>query len=57
MFTVAAEGWRAALQYVLARIFGCCGALFERSDEQTVFAAVAHAGLGPRLLARLQNRL
>ena len=40
------------LQYVLARVFGSTGALFERDAEQDIFAAVAHAGLGPKLLVR-----
>lgn len=37
---------------MLARIFGTSGALFDRSEEQSIFAAVAHAGLGPKLLVR-----
>jgi hypothetical protein len=41
------------LQFVLARIFGSSGALFERDDEQQIFAAVAHAGLGPKLLVSI----
>ena len=40
------------VQSVLARIFGSSGTLFERDAEQRIFAAVAHAGLGPRLLVR-----
>ena len=40
------------VQYVLARIFGTSGVLFEREEEQQIFAAVAHAGLGPKLLVR-----
>lgn len=37
---------------MLARVFGEVDALFSREDEQRIFAAVARAGLGPRLLVR-----
>ena len=43
------------VQYVLARVFGTSGALFDRSEEQAIFAAVAQAGLGPKLLVRFNN--
>ena len=39
-----------AAQYVLARVFGASGDLFDREEEQQIFGAVAHAGLGPKLL-------
>ena len=45
-------GFHWHVQYVLARIFGTGGVLFDREEEQQIFAAVAHAGLGPRLLVR-----
>ena len=37
---------------MLVRVFGEVDALFSREDEQRIFAAVARAGLGPRLLVR-----
>ena len=40
----------SCLQSALARIFGCSGVLFEREAEHSIFEAVAHAGLGPKLL-------
>ncbi len=35
---------------MLARVFGASGDLFDREQEQQIFGAVAHAGLGPKLL-------
>ncbi|KAK9820950.1 hypothetical protein WJX81_004275 [Elliptochloris bilobata] len=42
-------------EFVLVRVFGEVDTLFSREDEQRIFAAVAHAGLGPRLLACFCN--
>ncbi|KAK9826264.1 hypothetical protein WJX74_003749 [Apatococcus lobatus] len=41
--------------YVLARIFGGTEGLFERAEEQRIFAGVAKAGLGPQLLLTFGN--
>jgi len=54
--TARAHGARGR-QFVLVRVFGEADALFSRSDEQCIFAAVARAGLGPRLLARARAAL
>lgn len=43
------------VQWVLIRIFGGDDSLFARRDEIRIFAAVAHAGLGPRLLVSLHG--
>ncbi|KAK9805437.1 hypothetical protein WJX73_006736 [Symbiochloris irregularis] len=40
---------------VLVRIFGGDEGLFSREDEIRIFAAVAHAGLGPQLRASFLN--
>ena len=40
----------ACLQWVLVRVYGGVDDLFEREAECQIFAAVAQAGLGPRLL-------
>ncbi len=42
-------------RYVLARIFGGTEGLFAREEEQRIFAGVAKAGLGPKLLVRIQH--
>lgn len=39
--------------FALARIFGGTEGLFERAEEQRIFAGVAQAGLGPKLLVTI----
>jgi hypothetical protein len=41
------------MQHVLARVFGDSDMLFDRRSEQAIFAALAEAGVGPKLLVRL----
>jgi len=53
----ASEPGARGRQFVLVRVFGEADALFSRGDEQRIFAAVARAGLGPRLLARARAAL
>ena len=41
------------MQWLLVRVYGGVDDLFEREAECQIFAAVAQAGLGPRLLVSL----